>query len=465
MLTTLALCLGIAGSWVSTDGLSRLIAPWARRASQGICVANTKSLPLDQQQQLQLHQRTLDRNREAAEITVHHSLVGASKLNPGDRVIGASKLNNGRAASSGTTASAPVTRATRTATSGEKLDLPLDRPQLVAVTSHSDSTRWYLKSIGKQRLLSPEEVVKLSKSVQKMLHWELCAEYLAERLNRKPTIAEKATDLGMSEVTYCKEYSRMQRAKELLVSANLRLVVSIAKKYMNQGLTLQDLIQEGSMGMIRAAEKYDPDLGFRLSTYATWWIRQSITRAIADHSRTIRMPVHMHDLVNQFRKAKRELNQRYCRLPTDKELADHMGLSMSKLQQVDCNAALKTVSMEAEVFAMNQGAAITLQTRIADSKPSPQSQLEQSMMAEHLNRMLVTKLTKREANVIQLRFGLTDGHPRTLEEIGSSLGVTRERVRQIEVRAFEKLRCPSCTSKLADYLNSPLLASESEFTI
>merc|ERR1712176_1703660 len=300
-------------------------------------------------------------------------------------------------------------------------------------------------------------VTKLSKAVQKLLHWDYRREELTEHLGRKPSSAELAANLGLSVGEYVNELARMRSAKGLLVNANLRLVVSIAKKYMNQGLTLQDLIQEGSLGLIKAAEKYDAARGFRLSTYATWWIRQFITRAIADQSRTIRMPVHMHDMVNQLRKHRRELQGELGRLPTEKELAHRMGITEDKLRQIDCKASLTVVSMDAEIGSgrkQSESSTVSLQARIADESPQPSSNLERKMLREDINKMLDAKLTARESHVLRLRFGLKDGRSHTLEEIGRGLSVTRERVRQIESRALQKMRAPSCANRLQDYLQA-----------
>jgi len=319
----------------------------------------------------------------------------------------------------------------------------------------ADSMRWYLRSIGKQRLLAPEETNRLSEAVQKLLLWDETTHSMWDEKGIEPTPAEVAARLGLTLDAYTEEREQLLRAKALLVSANLRLVVSIAKKYMNQGMALQDLIQEGSLGMIRAAEKFDPERGFRLSTYATWWIRQAITRAIADHSRTIRMPVHMHSLVNTLRRQRRELTMALGRRPTEEELADAMGISLAKLRQVDCNAALSTVSIETTLgrSKMGDGATTTLESRLADdASVQPDSTVERKLMREDMERMLAAKLTERESHVIRQRYGLDNGTPHTLEEIGKSIAVTRERVRQIQSRALEKLRCPSCTATLAAYL-------------
>ena len=208
------------------------------------------------------------------------------------------------------------------------------------------------------------------------------------------------------------------------------------------------------MGLIKAAEKFDPERGFRLSTYATWWIRQAITRSIADHSRTIRLPVHMHDAVNNLRKAKRDLGQQLGRTATQQELADHMGMSLEKLRSIDCTSTVTTISMETTVSRKKKqgGEGTTIERMLSDPKIQPQEQCDAHMMREDLARLLDTALTERESHVLRMRFGLTDGRTRTLEEIGQGIHVTRERVRQIESRALQKLRSPQAAKKLVDYL-------------
>ena len=329
-------------------------------------------------------------------------------------------------------------------------------PGRVALGGGDDSVKWYLKNIGKQRLLEPHEVTACSLSVQRQLAWHETQTELTERLGRPCTDDELATELGLTggAAEYKSEMTKMSKDKQLLVSANLRLVVSIAKKYMNQGLTLQDLIQEGSLGLIKGAEKFDPARGFRLSTYATWWIRQAITRSIADHSRTIRLPVHMHDAVNNLRKAKRDLGQQLGRTATQQELADHMGMSLEKLRSIDCTSTVTTISMETTVSRKKKqgGEGTTIERMLSDPKIQPQEQCDAHMMREDLARLLDTALTERESHVLRMRFGLTDGRTRTLEEIGQGIHVTRERVRQIESRALQKLRSPQAAKKLVDYL-------------
>ena len=220
-----------------------------------------------------------------------------------------------------------------------------------------DPVKWYLRSIGTQRLLTPEEVTALARRIQQMLEWQALREEMDARMEREVTDEEFALHIGLAGggAEYRNELKCMQDAKQLIISANLRLVVSIAKKYMNQGLTLQDLIQEGSLGLMKAAEKFDPEKGFRLSTYATWWVRQAITRAIADHSRTIRLPVHMHDLTRTVKRARTELNTKLGRTPTNEEVAEHCGLPLQKITQADLSLEVSTISMDEQTAKARDG--------------------------------------------------------------------------------------------------------------
>jgi len=388
---------------------------------------------------------SLDRTEKWASPrpTVVHGTVGTSKLNPDDRVIGRR-------------AAAPAKVAQKPAQTEEQLVAP---PK---VYGGDDSMKWYLQSIGRQRLLTPEEVNALARRVQQLGRWVDAREALAQQLDRLVTDAEVATYLGLEGGAreYRHEFERMQDAKQLLVSANLRLVVSIAKRYQraNQAMTLQDLIQEGSMGLIKAAEKFDPERGFRVSTYATWWIRQAITRACANDSRTIRLPVHMHDAINQQRRARHELHAELGRAPTDDEVAARLGTTVEKVQFADRTRAVSTVSMEQSAMSSkrNGGSGATegptLQAMISDSKPQPDATNEQSMMRDDLERTLAATLTERESKVLRLRFGLVDGQTHTLAAIGQQLSVTRERIRQIEACALAKLRSPDASTNLKEYL-------------
>jgi RNA polymerase primary sigma factor len=264
-------------------------------------------------------------------------------------------------------------------------------------TSADDSVKIYLQQIGKVKLLKPEEERDLARR-----------------------IAE-----GDEE------------AKAKLVQANLRLVVSIAKKYIGRGLSFLDLIQEGNLGLIRAAEKFDYKRGFKFSTYATWWIQQSITRGIADKSRTIRLPVHMIETIGKLKKVTRELNTELGRAPTKEELAQRMGVSLSKLR-LAIKATQSTISLETPLYTKDETSKIG-DFLVDDSTETPDSRVSQESLTHEIEKVLQT-LRPREKDVLELRFGLKDGNKRTLEEIGQLFGVSRERVRQIETRALNKLR-------------------------
>jgi RNA polymerase primary sigma factor len=328
------------------------------------------------------------------------------------------------------------------------------------VIMYDDSMRFYSSLIGKQRLLTHQEVFTLSTSVQRRIQWDKMRASLSDANGSPCTDAQLAEALqlpggeGECRSTLC----RMARDQDLLVTANLRLVVSIAKAYTGRGMTLQDMIQSGSLGLIKGLEKYDPQRGFRLSTYATWWIRQAITRAIADQSRTIRLPVHMHDGANRLHRCRAAFIAEHDRKPTQQELADVMETSVEKVRAIDLSIrTVGTISLETPIGATSSGGGATIERRLADPKVQPQDWCDAALLREGLVQILDVTLSPRESHVLTLRFGLEDGRRRTLQEIADGMrptAVTRERIRQIEADAMRKMRSPAVTRKLSDYYES-----------
>jgi len=328
-----------------------------------------------------------------------------------------------------------------------------------------DSMSTYLKSMGNHELLRKNEEIILARQIQILMKWEeLRSNY--ETLNqRPPTYSEWAQQIGgnITVVQLKKQIRRSQRAKAALTESNLRLVVSIARRYLNRGLNFQDLCQEGTLGLARACEKFDPERGFRFSTYATWWIKQGIMRAIADQSRTIRLPVHIHDQLGLIRRKEKELADEHGKEPTVEQVANKVGMTAEKIEFLK-KASLGSISMETPLGnGKNKGSgagtggsggarSFTIGDTIQDPSDAPIDIASYGMLKDDVSRLICT-LNAREQVVIRMRFGLDDGKAKTLEEIGRRFSVTRERIRQIEARALHKLRQPYRNHSVKCYIN------------
>jgi RNA polymerase primary sigma factor len=299
----------------------------------------------------------------------------------------------------------------------------------------SDLVRIYLREIGRVPLLTAEDEVELAKSIEAGL-------FADEKL--RGSFALQGAEVADLQFLVAEG----ERAKQRLIEANLRLVVSIAKRYIGRGLVFLDLIQEGNLGLIRAVEKFDYTRGYKFSTYATWWIRQAITRAIADQARTIRVPVHMVETINKLARVQRQLHQDLGREATPDEIAAEMGIEPERVADIQ-RIAQEPVSLQSPIGEEESDLGDFIED--ADAVV-PIEAAAFIMLQDQLERVL-DDLSRREQRIIQLRFGLTDGHPRTLEEVGREFGVTRERIRQIESKTLAKLRHPSRAQMLREYLD------------
>ena len=312
----------------------------------------------------------------------------------------------------------------------------------------TDSMKSYLKEIGTVSLLTGAQEVELAKRIQDLMYLDGVRETLADELGQEPTRFEWACAANVSEPELSNRLDEGKRAKNQMIQANLRLVVSIAKRYASKSMSFQDLIQEGCVGLIRGAEKFDFKRGYKFSTYAHWWIRQAVTRSISDQSRTIRLPVHLFEIISRMSKVERQMVMKLGRDPTVEELAEALDMTVDKIKQIK-KASLVPISLNQTV---NDDDKRTVEeTLVDDYTEHPDDATGKVLLKEDLENVLNT-LNPRERDVLRLRYGLDDGRVKTLEEIGNVFSVTRERIRQIEAKALRKLRQPSRNGILREYL-------------
>ena len=312
---------------------------------------------------------------------------------------------------------------------------------------NDETMRWYLSSIGTRRLLDRKEEIRLAMAIKELLGWQKARKELEMELGRMPSRREWAMELGFSGsdeslLTFETQLRLFKQCRERMTTANLRLVVSIAKKYVNRGVNIQDLIQEGSFGLITAVEKFNPEHDCRFSTYAHYWIKQAVTRAVADFSRPIRLPVHMSDCVNSIKRARGIFYLAHGRSPTELELSGALGISEAKLQ-LALSSSRELVSLEAPYYQNKrpheEKAWVDF---IKDTKNTPDNLLEDTQLRDHLHTTLLNVLGPQEREIVCLRYGLEGRERRSLEEMGRIFECPKERVRQIEARALRRLRKP-----------------------
>ena len=317
--------------------------------------------------------------------------------------------------------------------------------------SLEDNVGAFFKEMARYPLLQSEEEVTLANDVKLMVEIEETRQQLAEKLARKPTKEELVTALSLESVRQLEQrLYKGKVAKRKMIRSNLRLVVSIAKRYLNRGVPFLDLIQEGAIGLNRATEKFDPDKGYKFSTYAYWWIRQAITRTIANDARTIRLPIHIVEKLNKLKKAQRTLKQELQRNPSEKELAKKLKVSPSQLRQL--------LELRRQSLSLNHRVGKAEDTELVDLLEDsdlqlPEERMSETMMQQEISHVLDDVLTQREKDVISLRYGLCTSQPYTLEEVGGMFNLSRERVRQIQSKAMRKLRRPQVARRLRGWLS------------
>ncbi len=323
------------------------------------------------------------------------------------------------------------------------------RPTGYNKTEHDDAVGAFFKEMARYPLLKPNEEVELAKRVCFVEEVKKLQASLHEELGDPPSKATLATNLGLTEKQLENRLYQGRVAKRKMIRSNLRLVVSIAKRYLNRGVPFLDLIQEGAMGLNRATEKFDPDKGYKFSTYAYWWIRQAITRAIANDARTIRLPIHIVEKLNKLKKAQRELKQKLSRNPSEAEIAEALEIPLQQLRQLQ--------QLRRQALSLNHRVGKEEDTELMDlledeENQSPEAKMSESMMRHEIWDVLSDVLTPREKDVISLRYGLISSEPCTLEEVGNMFNLSRERVRQIQSKAMRKLRRPHIAKRLKGWL-------------
>ncbi|MEI1376666.1 RpoD/SigA family RNA polymerase sigma factor [Nostoc sp. UHCC 0926] len=328
-------------------------------------------------------------------------------------------------------------------------DMAAARPSGYNKTEHDDAVGAFFKEMARYPLLKADEEVELARRVRFLEEVRELQAALHLKLGQEPTKLEVASELEMTEKQLESRLYQGRVAKRKMIRSNLRLVVSIAKRYLNRGVPFLDLIQEGAMGLNRATEKFDPDKGYKFSTYAYWWIRQAITRAIANDARTIRLPIHIVEKLNKLKKAQRELKQKLCRNPTEGEMAEALEISVQQLRQLQ--------QLRRQALSLNHRVGKEEDTELMDlledeDNLSPEAKMNENMMRQEIWEVLGDVLTPREKDVISLRYGLTTSEPCTLEEVGNMFNLSRERVRQIQSKAMRKLRRPHIAKRLKGWL-------------
>jgi RNA polymerase sigma factor (RpoD-like family) len=328
-------------------------------------------------------------------------------------------------------------------------DMAAARPSGYNKTENDDAVGAFFKEMARYPLLKPDEEVELARRVRFLEEVKELQAALELELGAQPSKVQVASQLEITEKQLESRLYQGRVAKRKMIRSNLRLVVSIAKRYLNRGVPFLDLIQEGAMGLNRASEKFDPDKGYKFSTYAYWWIRQAITRAIANDARTIRLPIHIVEKLNKLKKAQRELKQKLARNPTEAEMDEALEITVHQLRQLQ--------QLRRQALSLNHRVGKEEDTELMDlledeDNQSPEAKMNENMMRQEIWEVLGDVLTPREKDVISLRYGLTSSEPCTLEEVGNMFNLSRERVRQIQSKAMRKLRRPHIAKRLKGWL-------------